>query len=418
MLYHMVCPAHSHLPQSPGAALALGYSSPRASHQLYPIGRGLSPPPPFPGVEITRDQTLDLFSPPGPPWSDSTIKVGFLVPRRRASPVLDFGPCEIVRPGVQSCRTRPPQRSWVNPALPFPYSKSHNPCPVPVFLILLLVLHFHFCIPCLTPIIPFPLSLLYSCSKSQYHLPNPCPIFSVWFLFPYSLSHSNILVPSPIPGPSPIFSIPFPVPVPIPVPVPNPGPVPVPFLRAAQLGLAVPHEPFSPAAVLGQLQRAQGFGHFSEAPRWPEQPLLPAAAVPQSPPSHWGHAGAMGLEEAPVLETGARLQLPPLGPGPQQRRGGPAAELTAPAGIHWDTLEHQSPAHIPSAVAVSMFPVPFSPWSLSPFADPVPISGLIPGPYFPFPAPILGSCPHSRCHFWSLSAFPVPFPVSIPSLCP
>ncbi|XP_057898570.1 uncharacterized protein LOC131094991 [Melospiza georgiana] len=223
MLYHMVCPAHSPLPQSPGAALALGYSSPRASHQLYPIGRGLSPPPPFPGVEITRDQTLDLFSPPGPPWSDSTIKVGFLVPRRRAPPVLYFGPFEIVRPGVQSCRTRPPQRSWVNLTLPFPYSKSHNPCPVPVFPILLLVLHFHFCIPCLTPIFPFPLSLLYSCSQSQSHLPNPCPIFSVWFLFPYSLSHSNILVPSPIPGPSPIFSIPFPVPVLIPVPVPISG---------------------------------------------------------------------------------------------------------------------------------------------------------------------------------------------------
>ncbi|XP_074386396.1 uncharacterized protein LOC141726030 isoform X3 [Zonotrichia albicollis] len=131
----------------------------------------------------------------------------------------------------------------------------------------------------------------------------------------------------------------------------------------------------------------------------------------------------MGLEEAPVVETGARLQPPPLGPGPQQRRGGPAAELTAPAGFHRDTLEHQPPAHILSAVALSMVPVPFPyspPWSLSPFADPVPISGPIPGPYSlprsPFSSPVTipgaisGPCPHSRCHSQSLSIVPVPFP--------
>lgn len=39
----------------------------------------------------------------------------------------------------------------------------------------------------------------------------------------------------------------------------------------------------------------------------------------------------MGLEETPVLKTGARVQLQAGRSGPQQPRGGPAAELTAPA---------------------------------------------------------------------------------------
>ena len=62
-------------------------------------------------------------------------------------------------------------------------------------------------------------------------------------------------------------------------------------LRALQVGLAVPHKLFGPAAVLGQLQGAQGCGQYSEGPSLPDQPLLPAPPWLRALPHAEGRKG-------------------------------------------------------------------------------------------------------------------------------
>lgn len=62
-------------------------------------------------------------------------------------------------------------------------------------------------------------------------------------------------------------------------------------LRAPQVGLAVPHKLLGPAAVLGQLQGAQGCGQYSEGLSWPDQPLLPAPPWLRALPHAGGRKG-------------------------------------------------------------------------------------------------------------------------------